>query len=196
MQGGFGWWQELLGFVQVLPRKLRQAFFRAPLAENVHRPLEVHGPSRMEALRAGAASMRAVSLSSRSIPQAELRASCPRRSARRGGFQTVCSAQKQDAVVFKMTEGGLKRVQSPEELEAERQRLESVDAFAELVKMSSKAPPGVKKEKPKPIGLPEGLSKPPWLRQRAPQGNRRVHSSVVRQMDSSTLGNPPRGRIC
>lgn len=149
----------------------------------------------MEALGTGAAAIRAAPLSSRNVPQAELRGSCPRRSARRGGLRTACSAQKQDDVIFKMTDGGLQRVLSPAEQEAERERLESVDAFAELVRMSSKAPPGAKKDKPRPIGLPEGLTKPPWLRQRAPQGDRRAHWATSGSPTLSVLGMSSGWRI-
>lgn len=129
----------------------------------------------MEALGRAASTSR-IPLSSRHTPQAELRAAgCSRRNAaRRGGSHTVCSSNQPDSL-YKMTDGVLHQVHSPDDQEEERKRLESVDAFAELVKMSSKAPPGPKKDKPKPIGIPEGLSKPPWLRQRAPQGDRCAH---------------------
>lgn len=91
----------------------------------------------------------------------------------------MCSASHKEDLLFRMTSGGLEQVHSNDDEEAERQRLEATDAFAELVKMSSKAT-GVKKEKPKPIGLPEGLTKPPWLRQRAPQGNRHAFAPPFR----------------
>ena len=79
-----------------------------------------------------------------------------------------------------------------DEEEAERRRLEKTDAFAELVQLAKAG--GVDIPPPAPAaaamcgpvtvdvdqagsgerikGLPEGLTKPPWLRQRAPAGDR------------------------
>ena len=59
---------------------------------------------------------------------------------------------------------------SAAEASAERVRLESADAFAELVALSSVGSPGAAPAAP--AGSPTGLKKPPWLRQRAPQGER------------------------
>ena len=68
---------------------------------------------------------------------------------------------------------------SPAEEEAERRRLEGTDAFAELVAISSRgagaAAAGCGPVAIAPPAAPgAGLKKPPWLRQRAPQGDRRV----------------------
>jgi len=54
---------------------------------------------------------------------------------------------------------------------AEHARLEGSDAFAELVALSSKAAGGVSGQPPSAAAA-VGLKKPPWLRQRAPQGER------------------------
>ena len=59
---------------------------------------------------------------------------------------------------------------SAEEAEAERLRLEGTDAFAELVKISSRSGGG--NAPSTSAALTGGLKKPPWLRQRAPQGDR------------------------
>lgn len=72
-----------------------------------------------------------------------------------------------------LTRGGLVAL-APSDADAERGRLEATDAFAELVALSSLAGKTSLGQAP-PAGdafTPPGLKKPPWLRQRAPQGER------------------------
>ena len=76
-------------------------------------------------------------------------------------------------------DGAVMPLLSPAEEEAERRRLEGTDAFAELVAISSRgagaAAAGCGPVAIAPPAAPgAGLKKPPWLRQRAPQGDRRV----------------------
>lgn len=84
---------------------------------------------------------------------------------RRRGSALHVSTPPQQA---KLTAEGVVEV-STQEAEAELHRLQGTDAFAELVAISSKGnAPSAKAA----VGAPEGLRKPPWLRQRAPQGER------------------------
>lgn len=70
------------------------------------------------------------------------------------------------------------RIETPEEAEAERLRLESTDAFEELKKLNGDTPG------PKPG---QG-KKPHWLRQRAPQGERYDYlKSQLRNLNLSTV---------
>ena len=63
-----------------------------------------------------------------------------------------------------------------DEADAERRRLESTDAFAELVALASQSGPPAAAQPPSAAKAfsSGGLKKPPWLRQRAPQGERCV----------------------
>ena len=64
---------------------------------------------------------------------------------------------------------------SADEADAERKRLESTDAFAELVALAAQSgPPSAAQPSAAKAFSSGGLKKPPWLRQRAPQGERCV----------------------
>jgi hypothetical protein len=91
-----------------------------------------------------------------------------------------------------LTPGGVVEL-SPEEAEAERLRLEGTDAFAELTKLSSLAPGQSAWQPPSAASAfsAGGLKKPPWLRQRAPQGERCVFAARCHaHSDAQTCERP------
>uniref|UniRef100_A0A061SCW3 Lipoyl synthase, mitochondrial n=1 Tax=Tetraselmis sp. GSL018 TaxID=582737 RepID=A0A061SCW3_9CHLO len=109
------------------------------------------------------ASVKAV-LPSSHVPQI----SCRRRinDIKCRNSRTVCMAQKFGNLdVGEVT--GIGASSSSQTLENEEQRLMEGDAFAELVKMAVAKDPSLANVKP--TASPR---KPPWLRQRAPQGDR------------------------
>ena len=100
-----------------------------------------------------------------------LAAALPLRLSRKNPRITPACASREVAApeAATLTAAGVVAL-SPAGAEAERTRLEGTDAFAELVKLSSLAPGAA--GQPPSAAAAAGLRKPPWLRQRAPQGER------------------------
>ena len=114
------------------------------------------------------------------VAMATLRPGCslPAAPQRASRLRARCAASGGDAPRT-LTPAGVVTL-STGEAEAERARLEAGNAFAELVALSSK---GVVSGQPPTSAAAlstSGLKKPPWLRQRAPQGERcALHARCV-----------------
>jgi len=132
--------------------------------------LSSQGPCRSAALSRGGPAGAA----RRSSPQTHASGGASRGAApsRRGGRLYVQSPAQGSGSA--LTPAGVVPLDA-DAAAAEQARLEGTDAFAELVKLSSLggAAPGQSPSAASAFSS-GGLKKPPWLRQRAPQGDRCV----------------------
>ena len=100
----------------------------------------------------------------------------PLRAAKTGGGDSLTALHCSATDRATLTTDGVVNL-TPEEADAEQRRLETTDAFAELVALAAKSSATTTPAQPPSAAKAfssGGLKKPPWLRQRAPQGDRCV----------------------